>query len=76
MSRIHSYVIQYSDGKQDVLQTESLPFTPAKLKAASGRQRYEFWDHIGNKIELIVDADKVVDVYEVEEPPGPPHPTM
>lgn len=76
MSRIYGYVIQYSDGNQDFLQTPRVPFTLDSLKAAGGKQRYEYWDQMGNKMEAIVDTDKVVNLREVEEPAGPVPPTM
>ena len=76
MSRIQAYVIKYSDGTEDVLQTSRVPFTLDSLKVAGGKQRYEYWDHMGNQMEAIVDTGKVVDLLELEAPPGPIPPTM
>lgn len=75
MSRPHMYVIQYSDGTEDALHTSTVPFTLEDLKTGGRNQRYEYWDHIGNKMEVVVDKD-VMYLLEVEGPPDPPQPTM
>lgn len=76
MSKIYAYVIDYSDGTEDVLRTSRVPFTLDDLKAAGGTHRYEYMDHEGNRWEAVVDTNKVVGLREVEEPPGPVPPTM